>query len=165
MFEFNSSAFLSHLHHQYALSDGTYSWPNSRDGDMLRQAKFEIEMLHAKLKTIDKELELARKIHWLIKTDHIFLGGFIIDESETPAQECMAILCNDVFVPAADCERLYEHELDDYIAFVKKYPRAGSQAWVANKRGLDKVWRPDKSDWQYEFEIALKELQNYNNEN
>jgi hypothetical protein len=44
---FGGSAFLSHVHHAYAQTDGTYAWPNSRDGDMLRQAKREIEALMA----------------------------------------------------------------------------------------------------------------------
>lgn len=39
------SAFLSHLHHAYAQTDGTYAFPNSREGDMLRQAKKEVESL------------------------------------------------------------------------------------------------------------------------
>ena len=26
---------LSHIHHAYAHTDGTYEWPNSREGDML----------------------------------------------------------------------------------------------------------------------------------
>jgi len=36
---------LANLNHAYALTDGTYSWPNSREGDMLRQAKVELEAL------------------------------------------------------------------------------------------------------------------------
>jgi len=44
---FGGSAFLSHAHHAYAQTDGTYAWPNSREGDMLRQAKREIEALMA----------------------------------------------------------------------------------------------------------------------
>lgn len=41
------SVFLSNLHHAYAQIDGTYKWPNSREGDMLRRAKYEIERLLA----------------------------------------------------------------------------------------------------------------------
>jgi hypothetical protein len=44
---FGGSAFLSHVHHAFAQTDGTYAWPNSREGDMLRQAKREIERLMA----------------------------------------------------------------------------------------------------------------------
>lgn len=39
------SPFLSHLHHAYYQTDASYAWPNSREGDMLRQAKREIEGL------------------------------------------------------------------------------------------------------------------------
>ena len=44
---FGGSAFLSHVHHAYAQTDGTYEWPNSREGDMHRQAKREIETMMA----------------------------------------------------------------------------------------------------------------------
>jgi hypothetical protein len=43
------SATLSNLHHAYAQTDGTYAFPNSREGDMLKQAKKEIEQLRATL--------------------------------------------------------------------------------------------------------------------
>ena len=39
----NNSVFLSNLHHAYAQTDGTYKFPNSREGDMLKQAKKELE--------------------------------------------------------------------------------------------------------------------------
>jgi len=39
------TVFLANVHHAYAQTDGTYRWPNSREGDMLRQAKREIEEL------------------------------------------------------------------------------------------------------------------------
>jgi hypothetical protein len=35
--------FLDNLHHAYAQTDGSYDFPNSREGDMLKQAKKEIE--------------------------------------------------------------------------------------------------------------------------
>ncbi|MHB9102439.1 MAG: hypothetical protein ACYC2E_13090 [Sulfuricella sp.] len=43
------SAFQQAAHHAYAQTDGTYAWPNSREGDMLREAKREIEVLRAAL--------------------------------------------------------------------------------------------------------------------
>lgn len=42
--EFNS-IFLSNIHHAYAQTDGSYRFPNSREGDMLKTAKREIETL------------------------------------------------------------------------------------------------------------------------
>ncbi len=50
------SVFLSHIHHAYAQTDGTYSFPNSREGDMLKQAKREVESLAT-------ELEIAQKFY------------------------------------------------------------------------------------------------------
>lgn len=39
------SIFLQNVSHAYRQTDGSYAWPNSREGDMLRQAKREIEAL------------------------------------------------------------------------------------------------------------------------
>ena len=39
------SVVLADMHHAYAQTDGTYAFPNSREGDMLKQAKKEIEAL------------------------------------------------------------------------------------------------------------------------
>lgn len=47
--DFNSVV-LGNMHHAYAKTDGTYDWPNSREGDMLRQSKREIEELISLLK-------------------------------------------------------------------------------------------------------------------
>lgn len=40
-----NSVFLENIHHAYAQTDGTYAFPNSREGDMLKRAKLEIESL------------------------------------------------------------------------------------------------------------------------
>jgi hypothetical protein len=50
------SVFLANLHHAYAQTDGSYAFPNSREGDMLKTAKREIEALHA-------ERDLAQKFY------------------------------------------------------------------------------------------------------
>lgn len=47
------SIFLENLHHAYARTDGTYAFPNSREGDMLRAAKKEIESLMKGLEVAD----------------------------------------------------------------------------------------------------------------
>jgi hypothetical protein len=39
------SILLSNIHHAYAQTDGTHKFPNSQEGDMLKQAKKEIEYL------------------------------------------------------------------------------------------------------------------------
>ncbi len=49
----SSSSFLQDVHHDFAQTDGTYAWPNSRDGDMLKKAKKEIESLMAETKLAD----------------------------------------------------------------------------------------------------------------
>lgn len=45
------SVFLENIHHAFAQTDGTYKFPNSLEGDLLKRAKKEIEQL---LKTIDE---------------------------------------------------------------------------------------------------------------
>lgn len=46
------SAFLQGVHHAYAQTDGTYAWPDSREGDLLREGKHEIERLRNALNQI-----------------------------------------------------------------------------------------------------------------
>lgn len=46
------TVFLSNIHHAYAQTDGTYAFPNSREGDMLKQAKREIENMVDSLEEI-----------------------------------------------------------------------------------------------------------------
>jgi hypothetical protein len=41
------SVFLNNLHYFYGQTDGTYKFPNSADGDLLKQAKKELEALGA----------------------------------------------------------------------------------------------------------------------
>ena len=48
---------LGHIQHAYMQTDGSYNFPNSREGDILKQAKAEIEELEAKL----AECEVAIK--------------------------------------------------------------------------------------------------------
>ena len=59
---FLGSVFLENLHHAYAQTDGCYCFPNSREGDMLKRAKAEIEALTA------KEQKLARAAREVLKT-------------------------------------------------------------------------------------------------
>lgn len=38
----SGSIFLANIHHAYAQTDGTYAFPNTREGDMLKQAVREL---------------------------------------------------------------------------------------------------------------------------
>jgi hypothetical protein len=51
------SIFLLYLHHAYAQTDGTYAWPNSREGDMLKQGSVEVVCLRAELAATVKMLD------------------------------------------------------------------------------------------------------------
>lgn len=41
-----SSVFLANLHYFFAQTDGTYKWPNGAVGDLLKQAKKELEAVN-----------------------------------------------------------------------------------------------------------------------
>ena len=42
------SVFLSNLHYFYAKTDGTYEFPNSKDGDLLKQKRKSKRFIHRK---------------------------------------------------------------------------------------------------------------------
>lgn len=48
------SVFLSNLHYFYAQTDGSYAFPNSVEGDLLKQAKREIESLYSETIVVPK---------------------------------------------------------------------------------------------------------------
>ena len=53
----NKSVFLSNIHHAFAQTDGTYSFPNSLLGDLIKTAKREIETLEKENQKLRKSLE------------------------------------------------------------------------------------------------------------
>jgi len=57
------STFLPNLHHAYARTDGTYDFPNSREGDMLKTAKTEIEYHLAGIEKLRREIHQAEADH------------------------------------------------------------------------------------------------------
>ena len=57
------SVFLSNLHHAYARTDGTYAFPNSREGDMLKRAKTEVERLIDGIKILREVIRETEEKH------------------------------------------------------------------------------------------------------
>ena len=55
------SIFLSNVHHAFAQTDGTYAYPNSREGDMLKQAKHELSAAADEIERLRKERDEARR--------------------------------------------------------------------------------------------------------
>ena len=55
----SGSIFLGNIHHAYAQADGTYAFPNSREGDMLKQA---VRELAAMRKERDEAMALIENI-------------------------------------------------------------------------------------------------------
>jgi len=57
------SVYLENIHHAYAQTDGSYAFPNSREGDMLKRAKVEIESLTRELSAAACNLPLDSKAY------------------------------------------------------------------------------------------------------
>lgn len=86
------------------------------------------------------ELELARKIFWLLANDFVFLHQYNEDTLKHDDGIYPAINCNDIFVPGSDSEGLSLEDIDKYIVVVKEFGDAGAYAWVAAKRNSN-PWR------------------------
>ena len=56
------STFLDNTHYFYAQTDGSYAWPNSAEGDLLKQGHKEINELRAKLAAAEKDAERYRTL-------------------------------------------------------------------------------------------------------
>lgn len=89
------------------------------------------------------ELELARKLFWLVKHDFIFFGSWNEDKSTWDDGTYPVINANDIFVSGADAEPLYINDLDKYILVCKKYMDLYPEyLWCIAKRN-QKPWRKD----------------------
>lgn len=65
------SVFLSNLHHAYGRTDGTYAIPNSREGDLLKQARREVEELRAALQPFAHYAEMRMAKPFRLLDDEI----------------------------------------------------------------------------------------------
>lgn len=59
------SNILEHMQHAYLQIDGTYTWPNSREGDMLRRAQQEITSFQLTIDLLTLALKEAMEWNWL----------------------------------------------------------------------------------------------------
>lgn len=57
------SIFLSNCHHAFAKVDGSMDWPNSLEGDLLKQAHKEIKEAEAEIQLLNRDLYLANEMH------------------------------------------------------------------------------------------------------
>jgi hypothetical protein len=110
------------------------------------------------LNALTAELEVARKLFWLMRQDQIFMSSYNEDKSDWDDGAYPVINCNDVFVPGADAEGLNAEDLDAYIETVKRWPLAGPIAWCAVKRA-ENPWREGGSpEWWAEYREAVSEI-------
>ncbi len=87
------------------------------------------------------ELELARKLFWLMKHDFIFFSEWNEDKLIWDEGIYPAINCSDVQVPGADAENLYLEDLDNYIIVCKKFIKLNPEyLWCIAKRS-QKPWK------------------------
>lgn len=64
----NKSVFLSNLFYFYAKTDGTYAFPNSSEGDLLKTAKKEIEEYEKEIAKLREALkEISTTAHCIAK--------------------------------------------------------------------------------------------------
>ena len=82
------------------------------------------------------ELELARKLFYLVSHDWIFFSNYNEDNKDWDEGIYPAINCNDIHVSGADAE-----DLDNYVKVCKKYPTLYPEyLWCIAKRS-QKPWR------------------------
>ena len=98
------------------------------------------------------ELELARKLFWLMARDKIFFSTYderIDDWNENGSFP--AINTNDILVPGADAESLHLEDIDKYIEVCKRYGNDAEYIWCIAKNNM-KPWRNpnDLTDLQKE---------------
>lgn len=87
------------------------------------------------------ELELARKLFWLVKHDFIFFSGHNEDKSVWDEGIYPVINAGDIFVAGADAESLCFDELDNYILVCKTYiDLCPEYLWCIAKRSK-KPWK------------------------
>lgn len=87
------------------------------------------------------ELELARKLFWLMARDKIFFSTYderIDDWNEDGSFP--AINTNDILVPGADSEPLFLEDVDKYIEVCKRYEHDAEYIWCIAKNNI-KPWR------------------------
>ena len=87
------------------------------------------------------ELELARKLFWLVAHDLIFFSNYNEDIKNWDDGNYPIINCNDIFIAGADCEPLLLEEIDKYLEICQKYPKLYPEyLWCIAKRS-EKPWR------------------------
>lgn len=102
------------------------------------------------------ELDIARKLFWLMREDKIFFGSYNESKKTWDDGVYPAINCNDVFVMGADAESLQAEDLDAFIEVVKRFPNVADYAWCAYKRSAT-PWNIAVRDSK-EFKEALEEI-------
>lgn len=87
------------------------------------------------------ELELARKLFYLVTHDWIWFSNYNEDSKDWDDGNYPVINCNDIHVPGADAELLHLEDLDKYLEVCKKYPKLYPEyLWCIAKRS-EKPWR------------------------
>ena len=100
----------------------------------------------------DLELELARKLFWLMCHDFIFFSTYNEEKLDWDDGIYPAINCSDVHVAGADAESLSPEDLDKFILVCKKYVKMYPEyLWCVAKRNK-KPWRKDTTFSEEELE-------------
>ena len=136
----SKSIFLSNLHYFYAQTDGTYAFPNSAEGDLLKTAKKEIEGLETENYRLNQLLsgKNARRS----MEEHI--SNEIVDGTYDP--------CPTDF----DYETDFHHKLSTLMKQVDKLRQENSELKSGIKSALDALCDAAK----FKHRIDILELEN-----
>ena len=63
----SDSVFLPNLHYFLAQTDGTYRFPNSAEGDLLKRAKVEVEALQRENAELRKQLADVKSVLFVVQ--------------------------------------------------------------------------------------------------
>lgn len=125
-----ASAFQQAIHHAYAQTDGSYKWPNSREGDMLREAKKEVDQLGDALRCALSTMSIAAGI---LEKDgdesgvaanlrgEIALGKAALGIDEEAERAIDAALADELR------RRMANVTVEAHIAALRGFPDAGRQ--------------------------------------
>lgn len=87
------------------------------------------------------ELDLARKLFWLMARDKIFFSTYNNEIDDWVEDGAFPVInTNDVLVPGADAEPLHLEDVDKYIEVCKKYYNDAEYIWCIAKNST-KPWR------------------------
>lgn len=112
----------------------------------------------ALLNAMTADLDIARKVFWLVMHADVLLSEYNPDEETYDGGAYVLIICDRTFLPSTDAVPLRIEEIDSFIEVVKRWPAAGVAAWCAYKQNVS-LWKPIVGvEWDAEYDEAFAEV-------